>query len=211
MAKAPTTPRKAPRQDRAVVTVDAMLEAAERIVESDGFDKLTTDRIAERAGVSVGTLYQYFPNKQSIFVQLVERYITQMLTTVEQALALAVDAPLGLVIEGTLAAMLATFDRQRAIQPAIYAQLGPLALEQRMGAALVRYRELVGAFLRARRDLALAPARIEAIAFVLVHAFEGLARGLAMGVDTAAGPAASPVTRAALTAEIVRMVEQYLA
>ncbi|MDY6903513.1 MAG: TetR/AcrR family transcriptional regulator [Thermodesulfobacteriota bacterium] len=66
-------PRKIPTQDRARVTVDAIYEGALLLFTRDGYDAVTTDKIAERAGVSIGTLYQYFPNKESILIGLWEQ------------------------------------------------------------------------------------------------------------------------------------------
>jgi hypothetical protein len=62
--------RRAPRQDRALDTVDTIFEAAARILQSEGKDAFNTNHIAERAGISIGTLYQYFPNKNAILVAL---------------------------------------------------------------------------------------------------------------------------------------------
>lgn len=70
-------PRKQPRQQRSQAVVDAIIEAATRILETDGFDKLTTNHVAEVAGVSVGSLYQYFPNKEAICYALSERMFDQ--------------------------------------------------------------------------------------------------------------------------------------
>ena len=63
-------PRKMPLQARAAVTVQAISEATIQVLLSLGADRLTTTRVAERAGVSVGTLYQYFPNKEAILVAM---------------------------------------------------------------------------------------------------------------------------------------------
>lgn len=64
-------PRKRPRQTRSATTVAAILEAAAHILERDGFDALTTNAVAERAGVSIGSLYQYFPGKAALLAELV--------------------------------------------------------------------------------------------------------------------------------------------
>ncbi len=69
-------PRKIPRQERAMVTVDAIFEAASQVFSENGYD-VTTDKIAERAGVSIGTLYQYFPNKDAILFGLWRRHIVE--------------------------------------------------------------------------------------------------------------------------------------
>jgi len=66
--------RKTPSQTRAMRTVDTLFEAATRILASEGEAGFTTNRIAERAGFSIGTLYQYFPSKEAIVVALVRRH-----------------------------------------------------------------------------------------------------------------------------------------
>jgi AcrR family transcriptional regulator len=67
------SPRKRPRQARARHTVDLILDAAAQILARDGEETLTTNHIAERAGFSIGTLYQYFPNREAILDALIER------------------------------------------------------------------------------------------------------------------------------------------
>jgi AcrR family transcriptional regulator len=75
-----TNLRKAPAQKRATATFDAILEAAAHILREGGARALTTNKIATRAGVSIGSLYQYFPNKQSVVRALVEREIQRVET-----------------------------------------------------------------------------------------------------------------------------------
>ena len=70
-------PRKTPSQDRSKATVDAILEAAAYILVKHGWEKFTTNRVAERAGVNVASLYQYFPNKESIAIELQRRHIAK--------------------------------------------------------------------------------------------------------------------------------------
>ncbi len=69
----PLSPRRQPRQERAAATVAAILEAAAVILESEGFDGYTTNAVAERAGASIGSLYQYFPNKTALTQALIAR------------------------------------------------------------------------------------------------------------------------------------------
>jgi AcrR family transcriptional regulator len=75
-------PRKAPAQSRAVEIVAAVLEAAARILEERGFAGYTTNAVAERAGVSIGSLYQYFPGKDAITAALIERETATLLADV---------------------------------------------------------------------------------------------------------------------------------
>jgi AcrR family transcriptional regulator len=76
-------PRKQPVQARSEATVLAIFEASIQVLLSAGYRKLTTTRIAERAGVSVGTLYQYFPNRQSLIRAVLERYLGEMSAAIE--------------------------------------------------------------------------------------------------------------------------------
>lgn len=68
-------PRKTPSQERARATVEAILEAAAYILVKDGWEAFTTNSVAERAGVNIASLYQYFPNKDSIVAELQRRHI----------------------------------------------------------------------------------------------------------------------------------------
>jgi AcrR family transcriptional regulator len=87
--KQPTLkPRKTPRQARSAVTVDAILEAAARILETSGFKAYTTNAVAERAGVSIGSLYQYFPSRDAVTRALIEREMTILLADIESIEAL---------------------------------------------------------------------------------------------------------------------------
>lgn len=70
-------PRRRPVQARSVATVDAIVQAAAQVFARHGYVAGTTNRIAARAGVSIGTLYQYFPNKDAILIALIERHIRE--------------------------------------------------------------------------------------------------------------------------------------
>lgn len=76
-AQSAKTPRKKPLQRRSQQTVAAILEATGKILVDEGYEKLNTNRVAEVAGVSIGSLYQYFPNKQSLVLALAESHLGQ--------------------------------------------------------------------------------------------------------------------------------------
>ena len=81
-------PRKRPSQSRSAQTVNIILEGAARVLERRGFDGYTTNVIAERAGVSIGSLYQYFPSRDAVTVALIERQTTGLVIDVKAALLL---------------------------------------------------------------------------------------------------------------------------
>jgi AcrR family transcriptional regulator len=91
---APLTPRKSPLQARAKATHDAILEAAAHIIASGGLIAYNTNAVAERAGVSIGSLYQYFPNKDALMVALIERSQREKLTHIQAAVGAMGDADL---------------------------------------------------------------------------------------------------------------------
>ena len=94
MPQVKTTPRKRPRQDRSKATVDTILQATARILVKHGFDKLTTNQVAEAAGVSIGSLYQYFPNKEALVAGLIERHVEDMNAAVLSELTRVAQLPM---------------------------------------------------------------------------------------------------------------------
>jgi AcrR family transcriptional regulator len=85
-AQSPSRARKSPQQSRSRVTVEAILDGAIRVLEQEGSLALTTTRIAQAAGVSVGTLYQYFPNRKSILDALQEREFQRTLSMMQDVM-----------------------------------------------------------------------------------------------------------------------------
>jgi AcrR family transcriptional regulator len=84
-----TRPRKQPRQARAQHTVNAIIEASARILEEQGHGGFTTNAVAELAGASIGTLYQYFPDKDALLGALIARETSRLVEEVEAASMLA--------------------------------------------------------------------------------------------------------------------------
>jgi AcrR family transcriptional regulator len=95
MAARQADPRRAPRQERARSTVASIVEATARVVAEAGLDRATTSRIAHVAGVSIGSLYQYFPGKQALFSALIENQAACDVDSVRNA----VDTSRGLPLE----------------------------------------------------------------------------------------------------------------
>src|SRR5215470_1863040 len=86
--------RRTPRQARSGETVSAIVEAAAQILEQGGLAAFNTNAVAERAGVSIGTLYQYFADKAALLRALGEREMAASLANIGAALDLDADAPL---------------------------------------------------------------------------------------------------------------------
>jgi len=99
--------RKRPRQARSVLTVNAILEAAARILESDGLQMFNTNAIADRAGVSVGSLYQYFPTKGAVLRELIRRKRAELVSAMERQQQQAQGMDLPGAIDGFISAAIA--------------------------------------------------------------------------------------------------------
>lgn len=85
-ARTRTNPRKTASQERSRLTVDALIEATARIIMKEGYDRASTNRIADLAGVSIGSLYQYFPSKEALVAAVIDRHIHGMMQLVRDAL-----------------------------------------------------------------------------------------------------------------------------
>jgi AcrR family transcriptional regulator len=132
-------PRKTPVQARSAVTVDAISEATIQVLLSHGTDRLTTTRVAERAGVSVGTLYQYFPNKQSLLFAVLEDHLDKISTVVETACERARHQPLAQMVKNVVEAFVDAKMERTDISTALYriaADVGGPALVNRAGERL---------------------------------------------------------------------------
>lgn len=95
-------PRKRPQQARANATLDAVIEATIQLLVKDGYPQLTTTRVAERAGVSVGTMYQYFPHKQALIYAVNERYLARLAEKIEATCQASYGQPAELMIEALI-------------------------------------------------------------------------------------------------------------
>jgi AcrR family transcriptional regulator len=99
-----TNPRKNASQERSRATVDALIEATARILVRDGFDRASTNRIAHEAGVSVGSLYQYYPGKEALVVAVAARHSQDLMKVVRGALAEVATQPVEVGVRKLVAA-----------------------------------------------------------------------------------------------------------
>jgi len=107
MARRPSTrPRKSASQERSRLTVDALLEATTRVLTKEGFDRASTNKIAAVAGVSIGSLYQYFPSKEALVAAVIDRHMREMLQLVRDALAKMAPQPIEVAARELVSIML---------------------------------------------------------------------------------------------------------
>jgi AcrR family transcriptional regulator len=95
MARKPrTNPRKSASQERSRLTVDTILEATARILIEEGYDRASTNKIAAVAGVSIGSIYQYFPSKEALVAAVSERHSHEVLQLMRSALVKVTARPI---------------------------------------------------------------------------------------------------------------------
>jgi AcrR family transcriptional regulator len=187
------TTRKTPRQNRAASTVEALVEAAFQVLERDGGERFGTTAVAERAGVSIGTLYQYFSRKEDLLVAVARRELRALLAGIERELS---EPPGAQRVRAVARAVLGAFRQAAAGRRAslglllAYVDRGEIAAEARAFTSELA-RELSG-----QRQLG-----AEA-AFVLTRAVLGVASA-AMTEDQALSPQR-------LEDELVLLIQSYL-
>ena len=174
MARKPLTkPRKSASQERSRATVDALVGATARILVKEGFDRASTNRIAEVAGVSVGSLYQYFPSKEALVVAVVDRHNRDIMQFVRGAFADVAALPL----EKAVRAMVAVAIQAHRIDPKLHRVLAEQIprtgrLENVEGFNRENY-ALFRAYLEGHRD-EIRAVDLELAAFVCVTSIEAL-------------------------------------
>jgi AcrR family transcriptional regulator len=130
-------PRKRPRQARSRATVDAILEACARILSEAGAAALTTNAIARRAGVSIGSLYEFFPNRDAVLAELARRRLSA----------------LGAEVQAGLESALSERDSARATELLVRRIVAAVGADRHLFRALLRETRLLGALPDARRAI----------------------------------------------------------
>ena len=172
--KQPTRPRKAARQERSQATVDAILEAATRLFAEGGLDAVNTNQIAERAGVSIGSLYQYFPGKQAILGELIDRHAERTMTALRTKLADFERRPIPDVLREVIEILLEADTIDLNLHRVLLDTLPDAGrIEQRHG-EIRQMTAVVRAHLLERHQEELAVADLDVAAVVLVHALEAV-------------------------------------
>jgi len=165
--------RKTPKQARAQATVDAILTATGELLVELGYDRTTTNAIARRAGVSIGSLYQYFPNKEALLTALCEHHMTEMTALLIGEIAGLRHRSLDQAIRPLVKALL----RAHAVAPALHRvfieqvpRINGLERVQQLDRMLI---EVMRSEL-ARRPEKLRPRDLEMAVFILVHSVQAV-------------------------------------
>ena len=198
-------PRKRPSQARSKATVEAILVAAAQVFRRQGYAGATTDRIAERAGVSVGSLYQYFPNKDAILVALTERHVDAGFALVRELLAETLsDVPaLEPLLRRFVIAMITLHEREPELHRVLFEEAPlPASLRRQLRERENELATEVAALLEVHPEVRMRDPRLTA--YVLVQSVDALIHNFVLhppeGIDAES-----------LTGETVRMLYLHLA
>jgi AcrR family transcriptional regulator len=199
-----TNPRKSASQKRSHLTVNALLEATARILVREGFDKASTNRIAEVAGVSVGSLYQYFPSKEALVAALIDRHNQEVMQAVQGELAEAANSP----IEQAVRKLVAVAVKAHRIDPKLHRvlseQIPRVGRLEKMETFNREYYTLFRAYLESRRD-EIRAVDLGLAAFVCVTSIEALTHTAVLHQKLVSDKATE-----ALVDEATRLVVGYL-
>jgi AcrR family transcriptional regulator len=195
-------PRKTPVQARATVTVEAISEATIQVLLTQGADRLTTTRVAERAGVSVGTLYQYYPNKRSLLFAVFEDHLDKVSQAVEVACEDACHKPMSEMIRQVVEAYVDAKMQRADISVALYKvapDIGGPALVTQTGQ---RLRKAIDSMLLTAPDLKLSPDR-----FAIDMMLSAMSGAMRLALEAGASPAMFRKTRE----HLVLLCQSYMA
>lgn len=118
-----TRPRKQPRQARSKRMVRALLDATAKVLVEEGWSAASTNRVADVAGVSVGSLYQYFPNKESLVLTLAREHGEAMVAAIEKALAEAEEEDQEVTVQDAIARYVSASLLSHSVDPKLYVHL----------------------------------------------------------------------------------------
>ena len=176
--KAATKPRKKASQERSRATVDALVEATARILVREGFEKTSTNRIAEVAGVSVGSLYQYFPGKEALVAAVIDRHNEEIMALVRAALVEVAEMP----IEKAVRRLVTVAIEAHRIKPELHrvvAEQIPRAGKLDVEAYNREIHALVRAYLECRRK-EMRKVDLDVATFICVSAIEAVAHNVVL-------------------------------
>ena len=145
-------PRKAPRQQRAQATCAAILEAAAQLLSERGLAGYTTNAVAERAGVSIGSLYQYYPNKDALMSALIASQQARQFERVQQAAQATVGATLEAAVRTMIRAAMAHHVENALLAAAIDHEEARLPVDDVISPFLAQAGEVVAHVLARYRD-----------------------------------------------------------
>lgn len=182
--------------------VERILAAGRDVVLRDGYSAASTNKIAAEAGVSPGSLYQYFPDKQAVLSAIVNRYVDDVSERVTAALADRFDETGPQMVRATLNALLDALEENTELLRVVADELPRKEISPRASALEQRITDLLSAYLAARRPLMRRDLTPSTTAWITVRAIENLAVRYVLERP--------PIDRSTFVGELERLMTAYL-
>jgi AcrR family transcriptional regulator len=171
--KLQTNPRKLASQERSRRTVDALLEATARVLMKEGYDRASTNKIAAVAGVSIGSLYQYFPSKEALVAAVIDRHTQQVSQVIRNALVNVAARPIEVAARAFVSVAIDAHRVNPKLHGVLAEQIPRIGRLENVEAINREAYALVRGYLEAHRD-EIDVADPDVAAFVCVTAVEAL-------------------------------------
>ena len=171
--KLQTNPRKWASQERSRLTIDALLEATARVLVKEGYDRASTNRIAAVAGVSIGSLYQYFPSKEALVAAVIDRHIQEVSQVTRNALVKVAARPIEVAAREFVSVAIDAHRVNPQLHGVLAEQIPRVGRLENIEANVREGYALVRGYLEAHRD-EIDVADLDLAAFVLVTVVEAL-------------------------------------
>jgi AcrR family transcriptional regulator len=168
-----TKPRKSPIQQRSQLTVAALLDATAHVLVKEGYESASTNRIAAAAGVSIGSLYQYFPSKEALVAAVVDRHMQEMLELLRAAVDRVREQPVEVATRELVRVMIDAHRVDPRLHRALVEQVPRVGRLENIRAIDREAYTLIRAYLEAHRD-ELRVADLDVASFVCVSTVEAL-------------------------------------
>lgn len=205
-AKSRTNPRKTASQRRSQLTVDALLEATARILVKEGYDHASTNKIAHTAGVSIGSLYQYFPSKEALVAAVIDRHNQEMKQLLRESLGKVAARPIDEAVRELIKVMIEAHRLNPRLHRVLVEQVPRLGRLDNIQALDREAHALVRTYLQARQD-EIGVTNLDLAAFICVTSVEALTHAAVIHNPEALGDTKVET----FVDEISRMVLRYLA
>jgi AcrR family transcriptional regulator len=171
--KPQTSPRKSASQARSRLTVNAILEATARILVKEGYGRASTNKIAAKAGVSIGSLYQYFPSKEALIAAVSERHSHEVLQSVRNALVKVAARPIEEAVRGFVSIAIDAHRINPKLHRVLAEEIPRLGRVARVETINLDAHALIRGYLDAHRD-EIDIADLDLAAFICVTVVEAL-------------------------------------
>ncbi|MFB8280080.1 TetR/AcrR family transcriptional regulator [Nocardia colli] len=197
----PPKTRKTPQQQRSRAMVQRIVDAGQRVLIEHGYDGASTNRIADAAGISPGSLYQYFPGKDAIVTAVIERYNSEVASRVHSSVLAHLHQPPEIAVPATISALLDALGSHPALLRAVIEQTPRLSGDNTVLAFEQQIGEMARVALTMHRHSLPDDVDFEAASWMLVRAVEHLAIRYILDQP--------PVSRDRFLTDITRLVLNY--